>query len=90
MRWRVWKKELRAVLIALRKNQGIPLQEVPPLPKDPPPNSPPLPIDNHAATPIVSSEEESSSPSSPRRLAHGEVDILKDMKNYPIKSSFGG
>ena len=33
----------RAVLIALRENQGIPLQDVPPLPRDPRPNSPPPP-----------------------------------------------
>ena len=80
----------RAVLIALRENQGIASQEVPPLPMDPPPNSPPLPSEDHVVTPIVSREEESSSPSSPRRLAHGEVDILRDLKKYPIKPSFGG
>ena len=26
--------------------------------------------------------------SSPRRLAHGEVDILEDLKKYPIKPNF--
>jgi hypothetical protein len=91
MPWRVLEERVaRAVLIALKENQGIPLQKVPPLPMDPLPNSPPPPSENHVATPIVSREEESSSPSSPRRLAHGEVDILKDLKKYPIKPSFGG
>ena len=80
----------RAVLIALRENQGIPLQEVPPLPRDPPPNSPPPPRENPIVTPLVSREEESSSTSFPRGLAHGEVDILKDLNKYPIKPSSGG
>ena len=80
----------RAVLIALRKNEGLPSQEVPPLPRDPPPNSPPLSREDPVATPLVSREEESNSKSSPMGLAHGEVDILKDLKKYPIKPSFGG
>ena len=80
----------RAVWIALGENQGIPLQEVPPLLRDPPSKSPPPPRENHVATPFVSREEESSSTSSPRRLAHGEADILEDLKKYPTKLSFGG
>ena len=81
----------RAVLKALRKNQSVPLEEVPPLPRDPPLNSPPTPRESPIATPHVSrEEEESSSMSSPRRLVHGEVDVLKDLKKYLIKPSFGG
>ena len=80
----------RAVLIALRENQNIPLQDVPPLPRDPPPNSPPPPRESPIATPFVSREVESSKTSSPKRYAHEEVDILNDLKKYPIKPSLGG
>jgi hypothetical protein len=80
----------RAVLIALKENQSVPQEEVPPLPRDSPSNPLPLPSEDHIVTPIVSREGESNSMSSPRRLAHGEVDILKDLKKYPIKASFGG
>ena len=79
----------RAVLIDLRENQ-IPLQDVPSLPRDPPPNTPPPPRESPIATPLVSREVESSATSSPRRFVHGEVDILNDLKKYPIKPSFGG
>ena len=43
----------RAVLVALRENQSIPLQDVPPLSKDPLPKFPP-PRESHVATPLVS------------------------------------
>ena len=68
----------RAVLRALRENQSVPQKRKRfTLLRDSPPNPPPLPSENHIATPLVSREEESSSMSSPRRLVHGEVDILK-------------
>ena len=80
----------RSVLIALRENQSIPLQDVPPLPRDPPPTFPPPPRESLVAIPIVSREVESSATSSPRRYTHGEVDILNDLNKYPIKPSLEG
>ena len=60
------------------------------LPRDPPPNILPPPKESPIATPLVSREVESSAISFPRRFVHEEIDILNDLKQYPIKSSFGG
>ena len=81
---------VRAVLIALREGQGDVQLGAPPLLRGTPPNTPPLPRESLAITPPMFREMESSSTSFPRRLAHEEVDVLDDLKGYPIKPCFGG
>ena len=77
---------VRAVLVALREGQGIAQPGAPSLPRETPPINPPPPL----YTPPNSREVESSSPSFSKESAHGEVDVLDDLKRYPIKPSFGG
>ena len=77
---------VRAVLVALREGQGIAQPGAPSLPRETPPNNPPLP----SSTPPISREVESQSTTFSRESAHGGVDVLDDLKKYPIKPSFGG
>ena len=77
---------VRAVLVALREDQGIAQPRAPSLPMETPPNNPP-PV---SSTPPNSREGESRSTTSLKESAHEEVDVLDDLKRYPIKPSFGG
>ena len=77
---------VRAVLVALREGHGIAQPRAPSLSKETPVNNPPPP----SSTPPNAKEVESSSTSFSRGSAHGEVDVLDDLKKYPIKLDFGG
>ena len=81
---------VRAVLIALREGQGDVQLGAPPLSRGTSLNTPSLPRESPAITPPMCREMETSSTSFPRRLAHEEVDVLDDLKKYPIKPCFGG
>ena len=81
---------VRVILIELREGQGDVQPGAPPLPRGTPPNTPSLPREKPAITLPMSRKMESSSTSFPRRLAHEDVDVLDDLKTYPIKPCFGG
>ena len=77
---------VRAVLVALREGQGIAQPGASSLPRETPPNNPPPP----SSIPSNSKEGESRLTISLRESALEEVDVLDDLKKYPIKPSFGG
>ena len=81
---------VRAILIAVREGQGDVQPGAPPLPRGTPPNTPSLHRESPTITSPMSREMESSSTSFPRRSDHEEVDVLDDLKKYPIKPCFGG
>lgn len=49
---------VRAILVALREGQGLAQFEIPPLPRETPPNTPPLPRETPSITPPISREVE--------------------------------
>ena len=77
---------VRAVLAALRAGQDIVQREAPSLPVETPPNNPPPPI----SSPLDSREVESGPTADSSEMVRQEIDVLEDLKRYPIKPRFGG
>ena len=78
---------VRAIVVALKEGQEIAQSRVPPLPRETPPITPPLPIEMPSST---LNEANSSVSSILRGFAQRGVNVFEDLKKYLIKSSLGG